>query len=141
MGRPSELLTASALILLAFALLARYMHSSIHIAGISIPWRGTICLLRPSSICVAQATAFCFLATIYSLWMLPFNRTASLWHCWLTVIGVAVFWFSFYRAASTQMNSRTAIWAVFITPAVILLIQIVFVWNVVNAIFKKFPTT
>ena len=93
-------------------------------------------MLPPSSVCIAQATAFCFFGTIYSLWMLPLNRSASLWHFWLTAIGVAVFWFSFYRAASTQPNSRIAIWAVFITPAVTLLTQVIFVWNVVKAVFK-----
>jgi hypothetical protein len=133
MGRPSELFAASALILLAFALVERFVSPQ---GGISFPWRGTGYMLPPSSICIAQATAFCFFGTIYSLWMLPFNRTASLRHFWLTAIGVVVFWFLFYLAASTQPNSRTAIWAVFITPAVILLTQVIFVWNVVKAVFK-----
>jgi len=132
--KASELFVISALILLAFSLVARFINPSG--LGISITWRGTGYVLPPSSISVALATALCFFATIYSLWMLPFNRTAMLWHFWLTAIGIGVFWLSFYRAGSALPNSRTAIWAVFVSPAVVLLIQVIFVWNLLQAMFK-----
>lgn len=89
-----------------------------------------------ASICIALATALCFVAPIYSLWMLPFNRTAMLWHFWLATIGIAVFWFSFSQVGSALPNSRTAVWAVFVSAAVVLLTQILFVWNLLQAIFK-----
>jgi hypothetical protein len=123
-----------ALILLGFALVARFINPSV--LGISITWRDTGYVLPPSTISIALATALCFFATIYSLWMLPFNRTAMRWHFWLTSIGIAVFWLSLYRAGSGLPNSRTAVWAVFVTPAVVLLTQVIFVWNLFQAIFK-----
>src|SRR2546426_8252375 len=118
MERPSELFVLSTVILLGFALFARFISPSG--LGISITWRGTGYVFPPGSICIALATALCFFATIYSLWMLPFNRTATLWHFWLTSIGIPLFWLSFYRAASTLPHSRTAIWTVLVSPAVVL---------------------
>jgi hypothetical protein len=130
----SELFVITAMALLGFALAGRFMNPSL--LGISIRWRGAGYVLPPNSICVALATALCFFATIYSLWMLPFNHTAMLWHFWLTTIGIAVFWLAFYQAGSGLPNSRTALWAVFVSPAVILLTQVIFVWNLLQAIFK-----
>jgi hypothetical protein len=74
----------------------------------------------------------CLVASIYSLWMLPFNRTATWWHFSLTTIGIAVFWLALYRAPS----SRTAVWVVFAAPAAIFLTQAIFVWNLVQAIIR-----
>lgn len=128
--RPSELFVISALILLLLALVARFINPSG--LGISIPFRGIRYVLPPSMICVGQATALCFLATIYSLWMLPFNRMVSLFHFWLTALGIGVFWLAFYRPP----NSRTVVWAVFAAPAAVLLTQVIFVWNLLQAIFR-----
>ena len=74
----------------------------------------------------------CFIASIYSLWMLPFNSTATWWHFSLTTIGIGVFWLAFYRVR----NSHTAIWAVFAAPVAILLTQLIFLWNLIQAIFR-----
>jgi hypothetical protein len=130
----SELFVITAMVLLGFALASRFMNPSL--LGFSIRWHGTGYVLQPNSICIALATALCFVATIYSLWMLPFNRTAMLWHFWLTTIWIAVFWFSFFQVGSALPNSRTAVWAVFVSAAVVLLTQILFVWNLLQAIFK-----
>jgi len=99
----SEMFVIGALVLLGFALVARFINPSP--LGISITWRGTGFVLPPSTISIALATALCFFATIYSLWMLPFSRTAMLWHFWLTSIGIGVFWLAFYRAGSALPNS------------------------------------
>jgi len=128
--KPADLFVIVALILLVFALLARFVISSS--LGIGITWRGTAYVLPPTFICIALATVLCLVASIYSLWMLPFNRTATWWHFSLTTIGIAVFWLAFYRAPS----SRTAVWAVFAAPAAILLTQVIFVWNLIQAIFR-----
>ena len=128
--KPAELFVVVALILLVFALLARFVVSSS--LGVSITWRGTGYGLPPSFICIALATMLCFIAGVYSLWMLPFNRTAAWWHFSLTTIGIAVFWLAFYRSPS----SRTALSAVFAAPAAILLTQLIFVWNLIQAIFR-----
>jgi hypothetical protein len=128
--KAAELFVIVALILLVFALVARFINPSG--LGISITWRGTGYVLPPSFICIALATMLCFLASIYSLWMLPFNSTATWWHFSLTTIGIGVFWLAFYQAP----NSRTAIWAVFAAPAAVLLTQVIFIWNFVQAIFR-----
>ena len=128
--KAAELFVIVALILLVFALLARFINPSG--LGISITLRGTGYVLPPSFICIALATMLCFLASIYSLWMLPFNRTATWWHVSLTTIGIGVFWLAFYQVP----NSRTAIWAVFAAPAAILLTQVIFIWNFAQAIFR-----
>lgn len=128
--KTAELFVIVALILLVFALVARFvMPSSL---GVSITWRGTGYVLPPSFVCIAMATMLCFFASSYSLWMLPFNRTAMWWHLSLTTIGIGVFWLAFYRAP----NSRIALWAVFMAPVAILLTQVIFVWNLIQAVFR-----
>jgi hypothetical protein len=128
MGRSSELFVIAAVMLLVFSLIARFISPSS--LGISIPWRGTGYILPPGSISVGLATLLCFFATIYSFWMLPFNRTATMWHFGLTALGILVFWVAFYFAP----NSRTAMWMVFAAPAAVLLAQSIFVWNLVQAL-------
>jgi len=128
--KATELYVIAALILLVFALVARFITPSG--IGVSISWRGAGYVLPPSFICIALATLLCFFASIYSLWMLPFNRTATWWHFSLTTVGIGVFWLAFYQVN----NSRTAVWAVFAAVAAILLTQVILVWNLVQAIFK-----
>jgi hypothetical protein len=89
-------------------------------------------VLPPGSISIALATLMCFFATIFSLWMLPFNRTATLLHFGLTALGILVFWVAFYLA----QNSRAAVWTVFAAPAGVLLVQSIFVWNLLHAVFR-----
>jgi hypothetical protein len=130
MGRSSELFVIAALVLLVFSLIARFIGPSG--LGISITWRGTGYVLPPGSISIGLATLLCFFATIYSLWMLPFNRTATLLHFGLTALGILVFWVAFYLAP----NSRAAVWTVFAAPAGVLLAQSIFVWNLFHAVFR-----
>ena len=127
--RMPDLFAIGAFVLLGFAFIARFIGTSI---GISVAWRGTGYVIPPEAVAVAMATAMCFCSTIYSLWMLPFNRQAMLWHFWLTVVAIAVFWLSFYSARS----ERIAVWAMSLTPAAVLFAQIIFVWNVLQAISK-----
>jgi len=128
--RPSESFALVAVILLVFSLIARFISPSG--LGISVSWRGAGYVLSPGSISVGLATLFCLFATVYSLWMLPFNKTATMWHFWLTTVGIGVFWWAFFRAPT----SRTAVWTVFAAPAVVFLVQVLFVWNLVQAIFR-----
>jgi hypothetical protein len=134
MARTPDLFAASALILLGFALFARSISPAL--AGISTSWRGTIYVFPPSSIFIALATMLCFFATVYSLWMLPFNRTLSLFHFWLTSTGIAVFVSAFYLSTANLSGSRTALWTVLVSPAAVLVIQVLFVWNFVQAILR-----
>jgi hypothetical protein len=126
-----DLFVISALVLLGFAFVARFISPTG--LGVSVAWRGTGYVMPPEAIAIAMATALCFCATVYSLWMLPFSRPAALWHFWLTIFGIAVFWLSFYRMSS---GSRAAVWASFLTPLAVILTQLTFVWNVVRAIIK-----
>lgn len=104
----SELFVMSAIILLAFALASRFINSSG--VGIDIHLRDTAYVLPPLSICVAQATALCFFATIYSLWMLPFSRTAALWHFWFTTIGIGVFGCRYIEPAQPALTTEQRFW-------------------------------
>ena len=128
--KATELFVIVALILLVFALLARFISPSG--LGVSITWGGAGYVLPPSFVCIVLATMLCFIASIYSLWMLPFNPTATWWHFSLTTIGIGAFWLAFYRVP----NSRTALWVFFAAPAAILLIQVIFVWNLIQAIYR-----
>lgn len=62
--KASELFVISALILLVFALVGRFISSSG--LGIAIPFRGTGYVLPPSTICVGLATAKLALQVYYS---------------------------------------------------------------------------
>ena len=128
--KATEMFVIVALILLVFALIARFISPSG--LGVTVTWGSTVYVLPPSFICVVLATLLCFVASIYSLWMLPFNRVATWWHFSLTTIGIVVFWLAFYRVP----NSRAAVWAVFAAPAAILLTQAIFVWNLIQAIIR-----
>jgi hypothetical protein len=68
--------------------------------------------------------------------MLPFNRGAVLWHFWLTAIGIVVFWFSFLGSNSAESKSSIAVWAVFLMPVAVLLAQLIFVWNLFQAVIN-----
>ena len=134
MARTPDLFAVGALILLCFSLFSRSIAPSS--AGIATTWRGYICVFPPSSICIALATILCFFATVYSLWMLPFNRTLSLFHFWLTFTAIAVFLSAFYLSTANLPGSRTALWMVLVSPAIVLAIQLLFVWNFVQAILR-----
>jgi hypothetical protein len=126
--KPTELFVMVALMLLVFALIARFISPSG--VGVSITWGSTGYLLPPSFICIVLATMLCFIASIYSLWMLPFNHVATWWHFSLTTIGIGVFWFAFYR------DSGAAIWAVFAASTAVFLTQAIFVWNLIQAVIR-----
>jgi hypothetical protein len=128
--KATELFVIGAMILLLFAMVARFVNPSG--LGVSVHWGHTVFVLPPSFVSIALATALCFFATIYSLWMLPFNGTATWWHFCLTAVGIAVFWLAFYRVP----HSRTALWAFFVAPAAVLVTQTIFVWNLVQAILR-----
>ena len=134
MKRPPDLFVVSALLLLVFALSARFISPSV--SGIMTHWRGTLYVFSPSSICIALATMLCFFATIYSLSMLPFNQTLSLWHFWLTSLGIAVFLSALYLPTANLPGSGTALWTVLVSPVMVLFVQVLFVWNFIQAILR-----
>ena len=76
--KPTEPFVIVALILLMFGLVTRFISPAG--LGVSVTWHGTGYVLPPSFICIALATMLCFIASVYSLWMLPFNRAATRWH-------------------------------------------------------------
>ena len=135
MERPSELFAISALILVATGLPARFVFAPG--LGVSVDWNRTGYVLPPSIVCYAMAAVLCFFAVIYSLWMVPFNRTATLVHFWTTTVGTAAFLVAFNRLGSNPSNIRPTIWLVFVVPVLVALAQVVFVWNLVQALAKS----
>jgi hypothetical protein len=135
MERPSELFAISALILVAIGLLARLVFAPG--LGVSISWNRTGYVLPPSMVCYAIAAALCFFAVVYSLWMVPFNRTATLVHFWTTTAGTAAFLVAFYRLGSNPSSVRPTVWLVFGVPVAVALAQVIFVWNFVQALARS----
>jgi hypothetical protein len=52
---------------------------------------------------------FCFLASIRSLWMLPFNRIATCRHSSPTTTGIVVFWIAFYRLTNPRRGAMDGV--------------------------------
>jgi hypothetical protein len=42
--------------------------------------------------CVLVGSFLCIFAAAYSLWMVPLNRSAGVWHFWLTITAIATYW-------------------------------------------------
>jgi hypothetical protein len=87
-----------------------------------------------------MASFLCFFAAIYSIWPLPMNYSAALWHYWITVLAVATFWASFYLFAFHAFpNSKVtpyrevALFGQFVSIIVIALAQTIFVGNLIFA--------
>ena len=93
MSRSTMLLTIAAMGLLGFAFFCRYVGPSDFLI---FSFRSQGYSFPPESVCVFMATFLCFFAAIYSFYLVPMNQTAALWHFWLTVGGICVFWIGFY---------------------------------------------
>ena len=115
--------------------------------GMTIHIRDSAYMFPPTSVCVWIAALLCVVASIYSLYMLPLNRTAALWHFWLTSVGVGLFWLSFYRLALMFSHSEgnpqlrglnaAAAWSQLASAALFVVGQLVFLGNLVRAVAKR----
>jgi hypothetical protein len=142
----SELFAWCAIAVLLFGfgvrlVLPRNLSMTIHI-------RDTAYMFPPTSVCVWIATLLCVVASIYSLSMLPLNRTAALWHFWLTSVGLGLFWLSFYRLALMFSHysegtsplrglNAAAAWSQLISAALFVVGQLIFLGNLVRAVAKR----
>src|SRR5690349_7514306 len=134
MTRPAELFAIAAATLLFFRWVGPIFGGP---AELSIQFRGAYYVFPPSFAALVMATFLCAFATVYSLRVLPFNLKASLWHFWLTVVAIAVFWICF--SLMGVLNSRTSAvgylaggW--FAALLVALLAQLIFAVNLMYAV-------
>lgn len=141
MSRPQYLFATGAVALLVFGILSRFFMENLSFA---LQWRGNGYLFPVLSPCTAMAVLFCMFSAAYSLWMLPINEKAGMWHFWLTSAGVMVYWFSFLGLAEVaQSGGRAAphlhsvvAWGQIASIPVLLVAQTIFVVNLTAAVSK-----
>jgi hypothetical protein len=143
MMRPAELFAIAATALLIFRFVGPVFTSPVFL---DIHFRGTAYAFSPESVYLVMASFLCFYAFAYSLWILPLNRGAGLWHFWLTISAIAVFWVCFYlppwllEGKSHSGFGYGAVVGWFVSLLVLLLAQIIFVLNFALAIGKALRT-
>jgi hypothetical protein len=54
--------------------------------------------------CVLVGSFLCIFAAAYSLWMVPLNGRAGLWHFWLTIGAIAIYWTGMLSLIMKQEN-------------------------------------
>jgi hypothetical protein len=88
------------------------------------------------AVALVLATLLCFFAASYSIWVLPFSPRAALWHFWITGVGLAIFWLSFYLPAWVGLGrgAMAALLVWFASGLVVALAQIIFVVNFAYAL-------
>ena len=142
MFRPQELFAIGATILLVFGLVAPFFLPNLNVA---VQWQGTGYLFPLRSACVVIAMFFFMFSAAYSVWVLPINERAAIWHFWLTSAGVLVFSTSFWYLAhivhasglrASHLNAAAA-WAQITSIPVVVVAQALFVVNFVAA-FARF---
>lgn len=136
MKRPAEFFSVLAIAILVLGQVLRFIAPNFYVA---MQWHGRGYAFPPFAASVVITTFLCFVASIYSLWMLPMNQKAEMWHFWLTAAAIGVFWASFsgILAAGASHASATAalvIWGQLAAVAVFLIAQLIFVANLVLAL-------
>lgn len=141
MARSTALFAIGAICLLLSAFIARRFGPAL--AAFHVAHRGYG--FPPSSVFVFMAALLCGFAAVYSLYLLPMNQKAAVWHFWLTAGGILLFWVGFYsfsalvaRGGSWQAGRAVvAIGASWVCSfALIVVAQGIFVANVIAAIMK-----
>lgn len=137
MTRPAELFAIATTTVLLLRWIGRLFPSPASLAVYSVGATGYAWPL--DTVSLWMAAVLCIFAAIHSVWMLPLNHRASLWHFWLSAISIAVFWVCSYVLPSTAVRSRlgttfAAIW--FLSILVFALTQIIFVANFLSALAK-----
>lgn len=137
MTRPAELFAIAATAVLLLRWTGRLFPSPASLAVYSVGATGYAFPLETVSLWMAAM--LCMFAAVHSLWMLPLNHRASLWHFWLSAISIAVFWICSYlqpppRALSRLGTAFVTGW--FLSILVLALAQIIFVGNLLVALAK-----
>ena len=99
MTRAAELFAAAAIVLLTFSLLSRFVSPG---TLVSLRLLGSVFAFPPGSVCLVMAALLCLFAAFYSFWIFRMNQTAAMWHFWLTVTGITLFWILFYVSSHSR---------------------------------------
>jgi hypothetical protein len=135
MKRPAELFAIAALLMLTLRELMRTILAFPMM--VSLRLRGNFYAFQPEVLTLFIATALCFYSAMYSVWLLPFSSRAATWHFWVTIVGLVVFWISFYLPIFSEPQDRFFIASVtvsFVSGFVLVLAQLIFVGNLAYAV-------
>jgi hypothetical protein len=135
---PSDLFAISAAVLLVLSFLSRLPGSR---AGVSTTLHSVGYVFSPSTVFLVMASFLCFFAAVYSVWPLPMNQKAGIWHYWTTAVAIAAFWVCFFlfafRVSPDSILTpygKAALLGQFGSMIVILLAQTIFVVNLIFAV-------
>jgi hypothetical protein len=107
---------------------------------ISISARQTGYIFSVEQVCLFMAALFAIFAAIYSLWLIPMNHVAALWHFWLSAGGTVLFWvgfFAFARAVESGHSMAARVLAAYLFGFMLLLAgQGVFVANLLVSLIR-----
>jgi hypothetical protein len=138
--RPSELFAISATVLLLFSFLSRLLATQ---SSLSITVGSVAYAFPPSTVSLIMASLLCFFAAIYSIWPLPLNPTAAVWHYWITAFAMAAFWACFYffafhvlRDSKITPVQTIALFGQFVSLIVVAFAQTIFVGNLVFTVVQ-----
>jgi hypothetical protein len=106
MSRAAELFAVGAILLSAAALISR-LAATPNQFHVSISARQTAYVFSIEQMCLVMASLFAIFAAIYSIWFLPLNHAAVLWHFWLTAGGTVLFWIGFVAFSRAVTSSRS----------------------------------
>jgi heme/copper-type cytochrome/quinol oxidase subunit 1 len=91
MQRPVLWFSITGVVLALLALLSRFLAAR---AGVDFQLHDTYFVLSPDRVFFVMAALCGMFAAAYAAF--PMNPRAAAWHYWVTVIGIAGFWLSFY---------------------------------------------
>jgi hypothetical protein len=89
-ARPAEFFAITAIGLFALGFLSQKV-AVLGSHGLSFATRNVEYAISAQTCAFGFAAAFGFFAFAYSLWMIPASRATTLWHFWLSVVSVVLF--------------------------------------------------
>jgi hypothetical protein len=144
MSRPSELFATCAIALL-LAGLALPRFTVFYRVFVDVSIHDTYYALFAKTPLFGLAALFGVFAFVYSIWILRISQSAAIWHFWLSIIGVVLFFSEFVvfavsspptSASSLSRLQTAAMFGTFLACVVFLAGQLVFVTNLVLALTR-----
>jgi hypothetical protein len=87
-SRPSTFFAMATILLLVFGMLASRF---IQTLGLSVTWHRTGYIFPAETFCNGVALVFCCFTFLYSVWVIPWNNKAAMWHFGLSLSTLAIF--------------------------------------------------